>query len=370
MIQKTVDGQVTNYFYNIENRLTQIQNPQSEIYNYYYDPFGRRLWKEVSGTRTYFLYADEGLIGEYDSTGSEIKTYGYKPGSTWTTDPLFMKDEGEYCFYQNDHLGTPQKMIGVNGGVVWSAKYSSFGETTVDPSSTIINKLRFPGQYFDFESGLYYNCHRYYDPGIGRYLREDPLCLSIIHLINQNSLNNLWRSSNQTSTLLEIQHFLFSYFLYQYGLTNTQALNLYSYIQNNVVNYRDPHGQFGFAGAAIGGAIGGVMGGVGAALGGAGIGGIAAGTVAGALGGIFGGAFSFSTAISAGFGAGFAAAGAAASGGNAGAIAGAAIGGAFGGAVGGLPGVGLGGKAFGTFLGGLAATTFGLAGEALDECKP
>ncbi len=43
---------------------------------YYYDPFGRRLWKEVGGTRTYFHYADEGLIGEYDAGGAEIKTYG------------------------------------------------------------------------------------------------------------------------------------------------------------------------------------------------------------------------------------------------------------------------------------------------------
>ena len=59
----------------------------SLIAEYYCDPFGRRLWKEVGGNRTYFHYADEGLVGEYDGTGTEIKTYGYKPGSTWTTDP-------------------------------------------------------------------------------------------------------------------------------------------------------------------------------------------------------------------------------------------------------------------------------------------
>ncbi|CAB1055893.1 Rhs-family protein, partial [Olavius sp. associated proteobacterium Delta 1] len=29
---------------------------------YYYDPFGRRLWKEINGIRTYFVYADEGLV--------------------------------------------------------------------------------------------------------------------------------------------------------------------------------------------------------------------------------------------------------------------------------------------------------------------
>ena len=147
------------------------------IASYYYDPFGRRLWKEVAGVRTYFHYSDEGLIGEYDSTGNEIKTYGYKPGSTWTTDPLFMKEGSSYYFYQNDHLGTPQKMTAVNGAVVWAAKYSSFGEASVDAASTVTNNLRVPGQYYDGETGLHYNYHRYYDPETGRYLKPDPLGL-------------------------------------------------------------------------------------------------------------------------------------------------------------------------------------------------
>ncbi|MDY0091336.1 MAG: hypothetical protein RBT80_01390 [Candidatus Vecturithrix sp.] len=49
------------------------------IAEYGYDPFGRRLWKEVNGTRTYFLYADEGLIAEYDANGNELRSYGYQP---------------------------------------------------------------------------------------------------------------------------------------------------------------------------------------------------------------------------------------------------------------------------------------------------
>jgi RHS repeat-associated protein len=37
------------------------------------------------------------------------------------------------------------------------------------------NNLRFAGQYFDQETGLHYNYHRYYDPSLGRYLRADPI---------------------------------------------------------------------------------------------------------------------------------------------------------------------------------------------------
>ncbi len=89
-----------------------------------------------------------------------------------------MKVGAEYYFYHNDHLGTPQKMTAVNGLVVWAAKYSSFGKAEVDPGSGVENNLRFPGQYFDGETGLHYNMHRYYDPETGRYLTPDPIGLA------------------------------------------------------------------------------------------------------------------------------------------------------------------------------------------------
>jgi RHS repeat-associated protein len=43
---------------------------------------------------------------------------------------------------------------------------------------TVDNNLRFAGQYYDAETGLHYNYHRYYDPKIGRYLRADPIGLA------------------------------------------------------------------------------------------------------------------------------------------------------------------------------------------------
>lgn len=38
--------------------------------------------------------------------------------------------------------------------------------------------LRYPGQLYDAESGLYYNRYRYYDPELGQYLSSDPIGLA------------------------------------------------------------------------------------------------------------------------------------------------------------------------------------------------
>ncbi|HEY3346246.1 MAG TPA: RHS repeat-associated core domain-containing protein [Nitrospirota bacterium] len=144
------------------------------------------------------MYADEGLVVEMDSGGTIEKTYGWKPNSTWGTNPVFMTEpatEGkDYFFYHNDHLGTPQKMTDASGTVVWSAKYKAFGEAVIDPASTIENNLRYPGQYFDAETGEHYNYHRTFDPISGRYTSADPIGLNgginLFLYTNNNSVHS------------------------------------------------------------------------------------------------------------------------------------------------------------------------------------
>jgi RHS repeat-associated protein len=64
-------------------------------------------------------------------------------------------------------------LVAANGAVVWSGAYDAFGNCEVGVE-TVVSNLRLPGQYYDAETGLYYNLNRYYDPKIGRYLQPDP----------------------------------------------------------------------------------------------------------------------------------------------------------------------------------------------------
>lgn len=61
--------------------------------------------------------------------------------------------------------------------------------------------MRFPGQYYDQETGLHYNYFRTYDPTVGRYVTSDPL-----------------------------------------GIIGGEDLNTYAYVGNDPINWIDPLG--------------------------------------------------------------------------------------------------------------------------------
>ncbi len=82
----------------------------------------------------------------------------------------------KFLYYHLDHLGTPMALTDGTKDIVWSSDYYPFG-SLYDEQVVQSNELRFPGQYHDRESDLYYNWHRYYEPELGRYITPDPLGL-------------------------------------------------------------------------------------------------------------------------------------------------------------------------------------------------
>lgn len=94
-----------------------------------------------------------------DTTGGAVKTY----------------------FIHTDHLNTPRAVSNPDGATVWKWSSDSFGSgapmVTLGLDERTFLNLRYPGQYADRETGLYYNYYRDYDPQTGRYLQSDPIGL-------------------------------------------------------------------------------------------------------------------------------------------------------------------------------------------------
>ncbi|MGQ4415723.1 RHS repeat domain-containing protein, partial [Streptomyces sp. SAS_269] len=64
------------------------------------------------------------------------------------------------------------------GDIAWRTRSTLWGTTAWAANSTAYTPLRFPGQYYDPETGLHYNYFRHYDPETARYVTADPLGLA------------------------------------------------------------------------------------------------------------------------------------------------------------------------------------------------
>jgi len=181
--QKTGDpntpGTVRTFIYNAAERLAEVDDNGSVIATYQYDPLGRRIQKQINGLIIWYQYADEGLIAEYAENGSLARAYGWRPQGTWGTDPLWLADVTgtgwAVYYYQNDYLGTPQRLTDSVGEQLWKGTAEAYGRTYENLTNAILNNLRFPGQYYDLETKSNYNFHRQYSFITARYNEIDLL---------------------------------------------------------------------------------------------------------------------------------------------------------------------------------------------------
>ncbi len=237
LVERVHNGERSEYEWDAFNRMTRATTWQG-VTTFAYDPLGRRIAKHsqaVEGTafrettRTMYGWdgdtlALESCVHQGYAAGERTVHYVYERDSfvplvqasrsgalrlAPTTDikALMARNDGRYdvaldplwngefeqeaepfgkdeiAFYQCDHLGTPQELTDCEGNVAWSAQYKAWGQAKEAISRAaykagIRNPIRFQGQYFDEETGLHYNRHRYYDPETARYLTQDPIGLN------------------------------------------------------------------------------------------------------------------------------------------------------------------------------------------------
>jgi RHS repeat-associated protein len=181
----TGDG-TYSHSYNAAGRRTASTNTATgQTTGYSYDALGQRISKTHSGNTSQFFYNEQGhLTGEYDASGQliqEIIWLGNLPVAVLKPATPASATADLYYIHA-DPLGTPRKITRPGDNrVVWSWESEAFGNSLPDqnPSSlgNFVFNLRFPGQYYDQETGLHYNMARYYNPRIGGYDQSDPIGL-------------------------------------------------------------------------------------------------------------------------------------------------------------------------------------------------
>ncbi len=169
------------YHYDDTGRMDQMLVGGSLVKQYLTDAQGQRVQKSKPGDSTQTLstvYDEDGrILGNFNATGATVAQY------RWLDDlPIGVLDGSSTIvkYIEPDHLGTPRTVIDpVADRAVWN--WSSLdepfgkGQPTNANGSTLVLNLRFPGQFYDSESGMNYNMARDYDSISGRYLQTDPV---------------------------------------------------------------------------------------------------------------------------------------------------------------------------------------------------
>ncbi|HCE6417791.1 TPA: RHS repeat protein, partial [Pseudomonas aeruginosa] len=174
--------------YDAQGRLQSVSLDGQQVAEYRYNALGQRIVKLTPESVTTYLYGPDGqLLGEaeHDGSGRKLRAQYY----LWLDSLPLATIDADYdaqgkvgnptlLYLHGDHLDTPRLATDANGQIAWQWQSDAFGRgEALSQGSTQVN-LRFPGQYYDAESGLHYNYFRDYDPETGRYVESDPIGLA------------------------------------------------------------------------------------------------------------------------------------------------------------------------------------------------
>ena len=185
------NGQGKTYDYYPTGRLWKSYNAGIHKATYRYNSLGQRIEKiehQTGGDQTTLYFYDQSghLIAEYQNDQP-------KRGYVWLNDrPVAQVELGnnatgatieKITYFSTDYLTTPRIGTDEQKNIIWRWESDAYGREVPQVFADYLGQsrdinLRFPGQYFDQETGLHYNYYRYYDPSTGRYITSDPIGLS------------------------------------------------------------------------------------------------------------------------------------------------------------------------------------------------
>ncbi|WP_158628749.1 RHS repeat-associated core domain-containing protein [Dyella choica] len=176
----SVAGETWGYDYNGRGRMTVVQRNRFPVAAYTDNAFGERVAKVATmpqwEDKRYVYNEQSQLIAEQDTFGRTAQR-----DYIWLDDlPIAVVDNqrsrSRVDYVLADGLNTPRVIQNARGTTIWSwsPADNAFGERQAHNHGYTYN-LRFPGQYYDEETGLHQNVNRDYDPAAGRYRQVDPM---------------------------------------------------------------------------------------------------------------------------------------------------------------------------------------------------
>lgn len=182
----TADRANRQFSYDEQNRLSTVRIKGAVKARFRYNAFGQRTKKITSQGTTAFIYGLSGeLLGEhvFDNQGKKLRSQfyiwldGVPLGGISVSYGATGAPANSAAFYlHSDHLNTPRIATNAARTKIWEWVSDAFG--TKKASGQLEINLRFPGQYYDVETGLHYNYFRDYDPKTGRYVQSDRIGLN------------------------------------------------------------------------------------------------------------------------------------------------------------------------------------------------
>lgn len=144
---------------------------------YSYDALDRRVAKEVSSpggqSKVEYLYGDPGNAFRVTvvRTGSELTVLFYdEPGSLYA-----FERAGSRYYVASDLVGSPRLVTTAAGEVVKAIEYDAFGAVLSDSDPGFFLPIGFAGGMSDAETGFVHFGYRDYEPASGRWTSRDPV---------------------------------------------------------------------------------------------------------------------------------------------------------------------------------------------------